>query len=434
MPEPPPATPPPASPRSPPAHAGADPPPPELPATPPPEPPEPPPSHWDRCPLEIKNAIVGRAGTLTKWTAARIDDADLAALHADALLGVWVEAATIAWPGDLALLPRCNRPDSVAVTAAQLGNIRMLEHLIKVRGCSGVLDGAILSAARAGQVETLRWLDAHGGRSYWPSSVLNTAINSSHWETAKFIIERRPRHVDAIQYAASSRNFAILEHLHAEYASRFETKATVTAVMQGHIDVLEWLRAHDVLGDPEWLLVHASERGRMAVVDWVRETIRPRISCGTLAKLLCNKVDQALDWFLGQPGDVLEPSVVDQAAGDINCAMLARLHAAGASCTTAAIDRAAGSGHMDVVCFLHTKFGKGCTTQALTSACEARQTAIVKWLLTNIRDVEWDLPAACKAASEGRVVHTKNVLLKYAKRIGVEITIPPRFPEWFPHQ
>ena len=55
----------------------------------------------------------------------------------------------------------------------------------------------------------------------------------------------------------------------------------------------------------------------------------------------------------------------------------------GASCSTAAINLAAGDGHLDIVKWLHENRSEGCTSYAINFAARNGHDEIVKYLIEN---------------------------------------------------
>ncbi|EQC30077.1 hypothetical protein SDRG_12138 [Saprolegnia diclina VS20] len=75
------------------------------------------------------------------------------------------------------------------------------------------------------------------------------------------------------------------------------------------------------------------------------------------------------------------PTVMDLVAKAGDATLLRWLHAAGASCTKAAMDGAAMNGHLDAVVFLHEARTEGCTKIAATAAVRNGHADIVRFLL-----------------------------------------------------
>ncbi|KDO18079.1 hypothetical protein SPRG_16517 [Saprolegnia parasitica CBS 223.65] len=73
-------------------------------------------------------------------------------------------------------------------------------------------------------------------------------------------------------------------------------------------------------------------------------------------------------------------SVLDDVAGRGFLSLVQALHERGVKCSTDAMDKAAGNGHLDVVRFLHAHRSEGCTDKAMSQAATNGHLEVVEFL------------------------------------------------------
>ncbi|EQC28730.1 hypothetical protein SDRG_13604 [Saprolegnia diclina VS20] len=77
---------------------------------------------------------------------------------------------------------------------------------------------------------------------------------------------------------------------------------------------------------------------------------------------------------------LIYPRILDDVAG---LSLVQTLHERGFECSTAAMDKAAAKGHLEVVQFLHTHRSEGCTVRAMDNAASNGHLEVVQFLHTH---------------------------------------------------
>lgn len=130
--------------------------------------------------------------------------------------------------------------ESIAAAAAKSGHLDTLKYL---RDTNASLDTSIAAAAKNGHMHILRWLLENGVKSHH-------SRRPNSWSSIEGFELLHSHGVPLDEYcvfAAFYGEMEMLRRLH-EHAVPLHPCAVVLATREGHLDVLDWLRAH---GAPE---------------------------------------------------------------------------------------------------------------------------------------------------------------------------------------
>jgi hypothetical protein len=209
-----------------------------------------------------------------------------------------------------------NRYTDLLVAAAERGHAAVMESLYRHQ-LFGDFRVAMAKAVEKGQLNSLKWLQAH-----YP--IENLKSNGR-------VIDK------AVQYG----QVEILQFLHEMDAADFEASGPKRRRTNSW-----WSSAKDPI---YW----AARGGHLAVLEWIH----------------ANKTQQCRE------------DAMDEAAGQGHLEVVKWLHAnRSEGCTSYAMDCAASNGHLEMVKWLHANRSEGCTYRAMYEAAEHGHLEVVKWL------------------------------------------------------
>ncbi|KAL2918961.1 hypothetical protein HK105_201231 [Polyrhizophydium stewartii] len=273
----------------------------QAPSTPPPPTPALPHggSHWDRLPIELRDAVLAVATPQLAWFDRRrpLLDAEAASLAPPARRRLWIEALETEWPGRLDTLPfvhwdpsltlairsrrmlarvcafweTSNQGDMhgvdaqrlcirrgwtdllcfrdaavVAEAAAGEGATVILKALYRTFRLQGRLTDLVHRAAEGGNLETVQWLCgcSWSPTASSPSNAVYAAAGSGNLELVKWLVGNGHAIVGtmAVENAAEHGHLHIVRWLADKTVERLHACVFSRACTNGHVDVLEFLR------------------------------------------------------------------------------------------------------------------------------------------------------------------------------------------------
>jgi len=304
---------------------------------------------------------------------------------------------------------RTDRSDADAIrTAAMQGHLHVVEWLFHNRknGAPGLAE----FVTQTGQLRVLEWANENmpGEKKRSSFSVLHAAKNG-HLNCLEYIHRRRtqdPFPRKCFDVAASNGHLHVIEWLHRTKKIGGTKEAMIGAAKKGHLNVLEWL--HTKNKNKKWtsdVADAAASEGKAQVLEWLlyhhrkegysSKAVEDVISSGNMPVLRL--------LHLNDPGTgaAWTSSAADIAAAKGNLSALEFLfNHRSEGCTTQAMDKAAGIGHLQVVRYLHSK-GAKCTASALDGAASNGHLAVVEYL--HSIKAESSERAAESAAKNGHV-------------------------------
>ncbi|KAF4147520.1 Ankyrin repeats domain-containing protein [Phytophthora infestans] len=322
--------------------------------------------------------------------------------------------------------------------AAANGHITMLEFLTEEGYIQDDTVGLLLKAADAGQMAVVRWIidrdwsmdtssdqesddagspfddDLHsrkhitsvGGEA--SLAIHNAAVNG-HLDVAKYLHARVDWPLNANDETIElARHCPIIEQvkylgLNIE-AKRVSGATMLLATTKGLLDVVQWLYT-TYSSDPtlnlfwscnqdtkqhESVLDAAATNGHFEVLQYLHEAAKDVTEENKNKRRRLRKYP---DMTLGQPIYMYPSSPRETEL---------QTEPSKPGYTTAAMDGAAGNGHLNVLRWLLENESKGCTMQAMSLAARNGHFEVVQWLCDNIQK-DWIASAMDSAASGGHI-------------------------------
>lgn len=291
--------------------------------------------------------------------------------------------------------------------AAKNGHLAIVSwlHANRAEGCT---TKAMDLAAQNGYLKMLVWLDANRGEGC-SSSAINHAAAGGHLDAVEWLCEHRKEECKSTAMINAARNghVHILEYLGVHFPALFESvgaKMVHAATAKGHLAVLNWLitalpmkslKCEESNGS--WMDV-AAEYGQVSILHWFHEhsTALPMGIDGNLSACTVDAIEKAagnghsevLEYLyekelvnLTEETGAMKALVAAVQGGHRHCVewLVSHFHALyeTLSASTAAMDAAASSGHVDILQFLH----EGQSTASWRASPRAVEEAAGKGLL-----------------------------------------------------
>ncbi|EQC38139.1 hypothetical protein SDRG_04569 [Saprolegnia diclina VS20] len=294
--------------------------------------------------------------------------------------------------------------------AATHGHLATLSYLHAVR-TEGWSRKALDGAAANGHLAVAQYLHAHQPNILCSPSALRMASANGHLEMVRYLYVSAPSAVlaDGIDYAAANGHRGIVSLLLAQDDATFSAAAITEAARHGHGDLLAMLlkRAPSLVTDTA--LVAAAAKGHIEVVHALRVAapqlpvdkayvaavtaghtvlealLAPCVSASTQAIALERAAAHGHLALVKVLLAVVAPSslsvkALDAAAAGGHICVVAALHAAGAPCSTQALDSAARQGHLQVASFLIQHRTEGASMEAWDGAARRGHLAMLQLL------------------------------------------------------
>lgn len=217
-----------------------------------------------------------------------------------------------------------------------------------------------------------------------------------------------------IDYAAENGHLEIVKWLH-KYCKKGRTSwnALSNAAVSGHLEVVEWLDKHRY--EKGNAIYDALEADQVQVVNWFHENYPNRllkavVYC-TKDNKKCNHTDidespRVAKWIYENYHDQACSKYLLDRLAEFGYLELLQSHQkiCSRTCTSDAMDLAAGNGHLGVVKWLHETSSRTerCTTDAMDYAIENGHIDVVKWLHEN-RSEGYTMDGITKAIQSGRI-------------------------------
>nr|KAJ3421234.1 hypothetical protein HK105_004144 [Polyrhizophydium stewartii] len=212
-----------------------------------------------------------------------------------------------------------------------------------------------------------------------PQHAITAAFNGS-LDIVKFIFRVARKNPSAMasiavpqvmDAAACNGHLAIVEFLHNEIRLKCTAAAMQKAATSGHLAVLQFLYNNKAEESPSHAMDAAARNGHLKIVAYLLE----------------------------KNAKICMPRAVDGAVEGGHAAM----------------DAAARVGSLAMLTWLHDNVGIGCTTAALIDAAAGGHDDVVRWLLRHMRDTDWDLVAAIRAAEKRGDAGMSRLLREYGQ-------------------
>ncbi|KAL2917017.1 hypothetical protein HK105_203449 [Polyrhizophydium stewartii] len=346
-------------------------------------------SHWDRLPAELHGMIIKVSSPLTKLAVGAVTPEQLEEASREDQQQAWEDAFATNWKGNLGLLP-----------AAALDT----ESILLINSCTLFARVKALDIGR-----TFRGLSRCAIAHEWRDMIdldnnprqlsQEAAVVGALWLLHELIDERRSVEPSEELASAAARfgHLEVVKFLHECMPDGLWDKEVATrAILNGHLDVAEWLlanrcdgcdptRLHSVIayGQPDPFVKVVVDRGWMVVDE--------RAVCEAVSYRSIDMVQ-----FLRASGgdELFTADAMDEAANN-SVAMLE---------------------------WLHREFELVPTTQALKNAAIRDNVDVASWLLETFPDVQWDLSAAYHLSHDCKTnPRCAAIFLEWASQHGIEI-------------
>lgn len=278
---------------------------------------------------------------------------------------------------------------------------------------------AIHCAARAGQLEVLKWLEATcsdqckyklpgleaalnghfavvrwmvedcksfdaAERSKWLFQAMDAAIETGNWPMLRYLFRHRQQKcaTDGINKAIVRGDLEMVKWLHGKgFTCSREVDPMEDAAKHGHLEILRWLYQNlPEESTSEEVMNIAAARNHLHIVQWLH-THRTE-GCNETAMVFAannGHLDMVHWLYANRP----EYGANDTNAMTLNCQDAAeQLSLENGFLVTSAMDFAAASGHLEIVKVLH-EHQESCSVRAMDLAAAYRNLRVVQWLHTN---------------------------------------------------
>lgn len=273
--------------------------------------------------------------------------------------------------------------DKMMEAAVKNGDLEMLEWIQAHFDVDADTPELMRAAIAADQLPVLDWLFQHG-YVQGVDMALHKAVKKNRMNLVEWLINRKL--VEAGRAIDSAANYGQLDIAKQLYERYWD----VICVQQCYplslpvspLFFRNWVSQQTILA--------AAVDGRLQVVRWLVETFGD---------------DPDVDLFDNPHHErPLGINIMDEVAmnGRLDVLEYLQTCAACPPCTTAAMDRAAAYGHLDVVTWLHIHRSEGCTTDAMDLAASCGLLRMVQWLHHN-RDEGCTTKAMDSAAQNGHL-------------------------------
>jgi proteasome lid subunit RPN8/RPN11 len=370
-------------------------------------------------PPHVDDAVAGAEPLASVALVCREASPQVGAIRAlvwliDAFVAVdsrWTTASVCAAnaPGMLRLLPRVAALEPCSMdplykrklfadaveSAAQIGDLAVLQWLVDVYLPTGRLRGVDEVAARHGHLHILRWLLRHRGervvRSGTPTQLLRRAAKGNHLETCQWLHDHDSK---SSLINNSTKKYLLgcaMRHGNVEMAawlSPLEPAAVKMllprAIKSGSLRMIQWAISHvEGEGCTESSMTLAVAGGHLQLAQWLQPTY-PHVSARSLLKAAAHGHFNMITWALRSSivdnSDTLS-SAIDYAAANGRLDTVQLLHTTSRGrCSTTAMDGAAKAGHLEIIKWLHDNRNEGCSTLAMDGAATHGHLPVVKWL------------------------------------------------------
>ncbi|KAG6972230.1 hypothetical protein JG688_00004061 [Phytophthora aleatoria] len=283
------------------------------------------------------------------------------------------------------LRPLLNR--SCFQSAAQRGDVALLQWLAAYdpdfNGYGGVLD----HAAEHGQLEVVKWLDKTIPDLQASTKAMDLAAAHGHLEVVQWLHDNRSEgcshhaideagargHVDVVEWLAAHRDEG-----GTKYAMNFAVciHAMVFAAKRGGLELLKWLFEHkegllspDAEDSSPLIMDHAAEHGHLDVVQWLHDNTTGGCTTDAMNGAARGGYLEIVEFLHEHRSEGCTNNAMDGAARGGHLEVVKFLHERRLEgCSYLAMDYAAAEGHLDVVEFLHSHRDEGCSPWAMNSA------------------------------------------------------------------
>ncbi|OWY92581.1 hypothetical protein PHMEG_00038362, partial [Phytophthora megakarya] len=257
------------------------------------------------------------------------------------------------------------------------------------------LSWAMVEAVKTARLDIMLWSYQKGNAEQpYRNEVTSRAVRQCKTEVVEWLIERNLLKVDrAIAIAAVEGYSHLANHLYEHFWQKHQQRPDSSVRI--HAD------SHDSCVASVEVMRGAIAAGLLDSVRWFYETSADEHEIDLHWINFQPEIDLFQEGITPETGSIFEVTVVDNAARYGHLHIVKYLHQlsllyrekdgkkrkrggtrsdAGPTCTTAAMDQAAGSNHLEVVQWLYNNRNDGCTGRAMDLAISNGRLEMVKWL------------------------------------------------------
>ncbi|KAF0714645.1 Aste57867_3767 [Aphanomyces stellatus] len=288
--------------------------------------------------------------------------------------------------------------------AADEGNLKLLI-LLHEQTPSDYNRGLINldKAAANGHLAVLEYLHAHGATC--TPKAMDVAIDNGHMEVVRWLCANQTEGCAAntLQLAADRGDLKLLALLHPPTGNCLDCINMDKAAANGYQDVVQYLHVHGGTCSTD-AIDFATENDHLDVVQWLCENRTEGCTIKALQVAADRGKRKLFDLLRGHNKGEHDRIKMDTAAANGYIDILEYLHDHGATCTTDAMDLAAGKGHFEVVQWLDAMRTEGCTVNAMDVAAGRNDRAMVEYLFNaSCSEPECSTKAMDNAAAGGHL-------------------------------
>ncbi|RLN98106.1 hypothetical protein BBJ28_00011051 [Nothophytophthora sp. Chile5] len=288
-------------------------------------------------------------------------------------------------------------PFKMIAAIAEKGYVEVVAWLLEARGEDGDEESVVEShlhqaAARAGQLEMVRWLRTHSTEEVEPRAIDEAAAGGylevvqflhGNWESSRLATNRSSCKATAraMDRAAKNGHLAMVQWLHANRSEGCTVDAMNGAAWNGHADIVQWLHENRREGCTQQAMNMASKEGYIDIVQFLHEKRSEGCTYNAMDCAAHENHIEIVQWLHTNRSEGCSPLTMNEVAKRGHLRMVKWLHAKRSEgCTVAAMNAAATHGHLEIVQFLHSNRSEGCTVAAMDGAAENNHLAVVQWL------------------------------------------------------
>lgn len=286
------------------------------------------------------------------------------------------------------------------VTCARRGDLPIIQWLMEVYLPTGRVRTAIQETVRHGHLHVLQWLHAnHRTRVVWNYGRLyDEAASSNQFGIVRWLHEHvspigAVDRAQAFHQAIANGDVKTAKWLVAmagndEYVALDFDDDICKAACRGHLEMLKWTSAQFKWSGDQSYMDAAVSGGQLEVAKWLNATKAIlSVDASAIVTAVGSSDLKLIMWALtclSVTGSDVFAKSVSKAAATGRLGVIKYLHKnCRGRCQPDAMNYAAMGGHLAVVKWLHQNRSEGCTVQAMDLAADRGHFEVVKWLHRN---------------------------------------------------
>jgi hypothetical protein len=268
--------------------------------------------------------------------------------------------------------------------AAANGHLHVISWLVANRPNDCKNSSAVYKAAANGKLHVLKWFIRHNFRG--SENIIDIAAVNGHLDVVTWLhkVQGEKCTSEAMEGAAANGHFETATWVYNNYKFNHCLKRTVIfAIEYGNLNyVKKWLpELSSIIENGTHLAVI---NGHLELADWLMQNQYTPISSNTVILAVARGSLDTIKWIYDNFQDEIfnTKGLIDTAAVYGHLEIIKWLHTFTTSlATTNAIDYAAANGHLEVVQWLYQNRNEGYTDAAINYAIKTGYNNVVNWLI-----------------------------------------------------